>query len=68
MLLWYLPQTSYGRALQTSNAESVLSVLHLEFFVFTWAPSPIHNLNNKSQRRWFSNISVAVLKISHFFI
>lgn len=69
MLLWYLPQTSNGRALQISNGESVLSILHLAFFLFTWAPRLIHNLNNKSQRSWFRVIlSAAVFKISHFFI
>lgn len=68
MLLWYLPQTSSGRALQISNGESVLSVLHLAFFFFTWAPSLVHNLNNKSQRSWFRIIlSVAVFKIPLFF-
>ena len=49
--------------------KNLLSVLHLAFFIFTWAPSLIQNVNNKSQSSWFRVILyVAVLKIPHFYI
>lgn len=68
MILWYLLLASYGRALELSNGEDVLLVLHLASFIFTWAHSLIQNVNNKSQRNWFKLILyVAVLKISHFY-